>query len=78
MSKKFDLDSYVPSIYGQEDYTFRQGIERGLLVVKMENNLETGFKNRYFAEKGFFKFSINGNQAKKYLKKGESDGMSRK
>lgn len=68
MSKLFNLDRKVPSIYGEEDYTFREGIEKGLLTIKREVSLDTNFKPRYFVHKGFFKFAVNGNQAKKYLK----------
>lgn len=69
--KPYDIDHKVPSFYGEEDYTFRDAIEQGKCKVYKEVSLDTNYKPQYFVNMGFFKIRINGNQAKKYLQKGE-------
>lgn len=68
MGKAFNLDQPFRDYYGDREYTFREAIERGELKVEKRNNLETGFKNEYYAVKGILAYHINGNQAKKYVK----------
>lgn len=66
--KTYDLDRNIPSVYGEEDYTFREEIENGKLKVSKECNLMSGFKTRYYVKHGIFKIVVDGRQAKKYVK----------
>ena len=67
MSRAFDIESYVPSYYGQEDYTFKEGIENNKLKVVKENSLETNFKDVYYCQAGLLSFRMKKSQVKKYV-----------
>ena len=68
MGKAFNLDQPVRDWYGDREYTFREAIERGEMVVEKRNNLYTNWKDQYYAIKGIIEYRVNGNQAKKYVK----------
>lgn len=70
MSKVFRATDFVPSFYGQEDYTVKEGLESGKLKVFVSKGLTVFDKPEYRAQIGnsILTFRIEAKLAKKYLK----------
>lgn len=66
--RTYKLEDKVITWYGEEDYTFKEAIERGDMKVVCKNDLETNWKNEYRCVKGLVHYKMDGRQIKKYMK----------
>lgn len=67
--KIYKPDDFAISVYGQENYTIKEGIESGKLKVVKQEGLTIFDKPKYFAMiNQVFGMQIDGRFARKYLK----------
>lgn len=65
----FKLDDYARGLYGDKEYTIREGILSGKGRIVVKNDYTNNFKNAYYYKEGIFTMQINGTQAKAFAKK---------
>lgn len=65
----FKLDDYARGLYGEKEYTIREGILSGKGRIVVKNDYTNSFKNAYYYKEGIFIIQINGTQAKAFAKK---------
>lgn len=65
----FKLDDYARDIYGNKEYTIRDGILSGKGGIVVKNDFTTNFKNKYYYKEGIFIMQINEIQSKAFANK---------
>ena len=65
----FKLDDYARGLYGDKEYTIREGILNGKGRIVVKNDYTNNFRNSYYYKEGIFVMQINGTQAKAFAKK---------
>lgn len=62
------LTDYARGLYGDKDYTIKDGILTGKGRLVYENSWQTNWKNAYYYKEGIFVMRVNGNQARTFAK----------
>lgn len=65
---KFKLDDYATDVYGEKNYTIREGILTGKGKLVVERSIRTNWRPSYGYQEGLLVMTINGNEAKKFAK----------